>query len=247
MSAQREPHPHQPLFRPLYQQIRESVVKRIASGEWPPGTFLPSEMALAQEYGVSQGTLRKALDELATDGLLVRRQGKGTAVATHDSDRSLFRFFHLVNTAGERVLPTSRVLRRSVDRASAEETHQLQLAAHTRVLRIHRVRELDGMPVMLETVSLDGTRFSALRENPPTLPNTLYDLYQRRFGISVARAMEQLYAVAAGAEESASLGLPPGTPLLEIRRLAIDLEGKPVEWRVSRCSTACHHYVNELD
>ena len=94
-----------PAFTPLYAQIKDSILSRIVAGEWSPGSFLPSEMALAEEYGVSQGTLRKALNELTLEKRLVRYQGKGTAVAVLDADSSLFPFFMLYDAAGRRVYP----------------------------------------------------------------------------------------------------------------------------------------------
>ncbi len=239
--------PSTPTFRPLYQQIKEALLKRLAAGEWAPGTFLPSETALAQEYGVSQGTLRKALDELTAEKIVVRYQGKGTAVAMHDADRSLFQFFHLVSNSGEHQLPASRVLAAGEGKATDEEAEALGLAPGTPVIRIERVRVLDGRPVMNERLTLPAARFAGLLViAPEQLPNTLYNLYQRRFGITVSRAIEKLAAIAADAVDAARLELAPGTPLLEIRRVALDLEQRPVELRVSHCHTVQHHYLNEL-
>ena len=84
-----------PAFSPLYQQIKALVLQSLQSGEWKPGEAIPSEMDLAARFKVSQGTVRKAIDELATENLLVRRQGKGTFVATHAEERFQFRFLKL--------------------------------------------------------------------------------------------------------------------------------------------------------
>ena len=72
-----------PSFSPLYQQIKDLILQSLQTGEWKPGEAIPSEMDLAARYRVSQGTVRKAIDELSADNLLIRRQGKGTFVATH--------------------------------------------------------------------------------------------------------------------------------------------------------------------
>ncbi|EPC00412.1 hypothetical protein L861_14155 [Litchfieldella anticariensis FP35 = DSM 16096] len=235
-----------PNFRPLYQQIKEVLLSRIVSGEWPPGTFIPSESALSQQYGVSVGTLRKALDALANENVVIRRQGKGTVVATHDSDRSLFQFFHLVRLDGERSLPISRVLVRERRKAEAIEAEALGMEPGDEVIHIRRIRELDERPALLEDVVVSATRFTGLEEEPQPLPNTLYHLYQQRFGVSVAHAEERLFAIAAGSEEQEHLGVEVNTPLLEIRRIAKDLQGNPLEYRVSRCETQHHYYLNEL-
>lgn len=235
-----------PSYRPLYQQIKEALLTRIVSGEWPPGTYIPSESALAKEYGVSVGTLRKALDALASEQVVIRLQGKGTVVATHDSDRSLFQFFRLVRLDGTRTLPISRVLIREQRAATAQEADILGLRPEAAVVHIRRVRELEEVPALLEDLVVSAERFRDLEHEPQTLPNTLYQLYQQRFNQTVAHAEERLFAVAAGEEEHRHLGVATGTPLLEIRRIAKNLQGNPLEFRTSRCETQNHYYLNEL-
>ena len=233
-------------YRPLYQQIKDVLLQRIVSGEWAPGTFIPSESALANEYKVSVGTLRKALDSLASDNVVIRYQGKGTVVATHDQDSSLFRFFHLTRLDGTRSLPTSRILVRTKRQASEQEREALALAHGAEVIHIQRVRELEGTPALLEDVVVCAKRFATLDSHPETLPNTLYQLYQQRFGSNVSHAEERLFAVAASKDEQTHLGIAEGTPILEIRRIAKDIQDQALEYRVSRCETRQHCYFNEL-
>lgn len=235
-----------PRFRPLYQQIKEALLSRIVSGMWPPGTYIPSESALSQEYGVSVGTLRKAVDALANEHVVIRHQGKGTVVATHDSDRALFQFFHYVRFDGSRSLPVSQVLLRQRRQATAEEANALALEEGANVIHIQRIRMLDDEPALLEDLVVDADRFPALEEEPITLPNTLYQLYQQGFNQSVAKAEERLLAVSAGLQEHQYLGVEINTPLLEVRRIARGLQGDPIEYRVSRCHTQHHCYLNEL-
>lgn len=235
-----------PSYRPLYQQIKEALLTRIVSGEWPPGTFIPSESSLATHYGVSVGTLRKALDALAIEHVVIRHQGKGTVVATHDSDRSLFQFFHLVRLDGTRSLPISRVLIRARRPATQKEAEVLGLEENEDVVHIRRVRDLDEAPALLEDLAVAATHFPALEHEPPTLPNTLYQLYQQRFSQSVAKAEERLFAVTAGPLEEQELKVAPGSPLLEIHRIARNLQGEALEYRISRCETQRHCYLNEL-
>lgn len=238
--------PKGPTFQPLYKQIKDLLLERIASGEWPPGTFIPSEAALAASYNVSVGTLRKALDELVSDNVVVRRQGKGTAVATHDADRALFRFFNVVRHDGERSLPVSRVLSRRRRPADAAERKALDLAPEADVIHIRRVRELTGSPTLLEDIVLDAETFAALETQPDVLPNTLYQLYQHQYGATVAHADEQLVAVRAGEQDAAQLGVELGEPLIEIRRVARDYQDAPIELRVSRLTTGEYCYTSRL-
>ncbi|NBB84258.1 MAG: UTRA domain-containing protein [Alphaproteobacteria bacterium] len=221
-----------PGFRPLYQQVRD---------------LLPSEPRLAAELKVSQGTVRKALDDLAAQNLVVRRQGRGTFVAAHSADRSLFHFFQLVGDDGRRRRPDSRLLDCRRGMAGPAEAARLDLAAGALVVRIDRLRLLDGRPAIVERIVVPQALFPGLdaAERRP-LPNTLYDLYQRDYGVTVARAAEKLKAVAAGPEEADQLHVARGAPLLEIDRVAFDLDGRPVEWRLSRCPTADIHYAADL-
>ena len=108
-------------FAPLYEQVKKAILNRIIAGEWGPGSFLPSEIALAKEYGVSQGTLRKALNALTREKRLVRYQGKGTAVAVLDEDSSLFPFF-LQRQERKTRLPAFTNLRRAARHAVGRRT-----------------------------------------------------------------------------------------------------------------------------
>jgi GntR family transcriptional regulator len=231
-------------FYPLYQQVREKLLRQLSEGAWPAGAMLPSEQVLAAELGVSPGTVRKALDALAAENLLVRRQGRGTFVARHDEQRILFQFFRLVSDSGERQFPESEVL--GVGRAAANRHEQLRLAlpARGRVVRIRRVRMLGGRACIAESISLPEALFPGIAER--SLPNNLYGLYEEEYGISVARASERLKAVALPRADAALLGVSSATPVLAIDRLAIAIDERPVEWRVSRCLTNHVHYASNL-
>jgi GntR family transcriptional regulator len=234
-----------PRAQPLYAQVKALIMQRLIAGQWRPGEMLPSEFQLADKFGVSQGTVRKALDELAAENVVVRRQGRGTFVAEHDDHRALFHFFHLVGPDGERRLPESRLISVRKGLAGRLEVGRLGIGRGTPVIRIRRVRELDGRPAIAETVAVPQTLFPDLADIRE-LPNTLYDLYERRYSITIARAVERLAAIAADERDAKLLGIAPGTPLLEIDRTAHALDGAAVEWRVSRCLTATLHYRVEL-
>jgi len=224
-----------PGFRPLYQQVRDMFVRRIADRSWPPGEALPSEQALAAELGVSQGTVRKALDSLATENLVERRQGKGTFITEVTPARSLFKFFRIARPGGERLTPTSEEAATKRRRATRPERKALKLAGNEYVVEITRVRHVDGAPAIRETIAVPAKRFAGLDKRP--IPNTIYALYQSDYGINVLSANEELRAVAAGPDDAKALGVAARTPLLEITRTAFDIDGRPIEWRRSRCDT----------
>lgn len=236
-----------PDFRPLYVQIRDLLVARLASGHWRAGELLPSEPRLAAEFGVSPGTVRKALDHLADQHVVVRRQGKGTYVATYTPDRALFHFFHLVGDDGERRLPESRVTSVREGVADRAERARLRLGAGAPVVRIRRTRSLDGVPALVERIVVPAELFPGLdARRSDDLPNTLYALYESEYGTPITEAEERLRAVAAEAADARVLGVEPGAPLLEVDRLALTHDRRPVEWRVSRCDTRNRHYLNHL-
>ena len=231
----------------LYMQIKELLVARVRGGEWLPGTIIPSEINLAREFGVSQGTVRKAIIEMVENNVLTRRQGSGTFVSNHNTHRALFHFFHIADNNGHKVLPDSRVLYCRRQPASPLEASKLQLPAGANIISIERVRSLSGSPTMIENITLPAEPFEGLGEDGNyDLPNTLYELYEKQYGITIQSADEQLRAVAASKHEAKILGLEVGTPLLEIERVALTLGKNPIELRISRCSTKNHHYHNTV-
>lgn len=231
-------------YRPLYRRVKDTLVRRIADGIWTPGQLLPSEFQIAQDLAVSQGTVRKALDEMTTENLLVRRQGKGTYVARHDEARILFQFFKLQPDDGEKAFPESDVVEAGTFSASAEAAAVLGLAPETPTIRIRRVRSIGGEPVIAETIHLPAALFPGLTEE--AIPNNLYGLYSTRYGVTVSRARERLKAVAVSAKDARLLGVATGTPVLAVDRLAEAVDGATVEWRLSLCRTERYHYLSDL-
>lgn len=232
-------------YRPLYQRVRERLLARMVEGAWAPGESLPSEHRLAGEYGVSQGTIRKALDSLADENLIVRHQGRGTFVAIPGEGRLLFQFYSLRRDDGSKALPVSET--RSIRRVTAgeEARERLHLRPRTQVWEIRRSRSLNGRAMTVETLILPAAKFPDL-DKLPDLPNNVYMLYATRYRQTIGRAEERLKAIAASADDTDVLACSPGTPLLLIDRVAYALDGAPIEWRLSRCLTEVVHYRNEL-
>ena len=227
--------------RPLYAQVREQLLQRISTGTWRPGQLIPNEFELAREMGVSQGTARKALDSIAADGLLVRRQGRGTFVVEHTASDMLFRFFNLFDSDGNPIGPESKSARVTRGKATAIERKKLGLGDDRDVFRISRVRTRNERPFIVESLVLPASRFGAL-DKLDEIPNTLYDYFQKHFGITVTRGDERIQAVAAGRIEAKALGVDEGTPLLKLDRQMYDLDGNVIEWRVSFCHLENAYY-----
>jgi len=234
-------------FSPLYRQIRDRLVTGLQSGEWKPGEAIPSEVELAGRYGVSQGTVRKAIDALAAENLLVRRQGRGTFVASHQEQRAQFRFLRLRPDEGEPVQPSSRFLECRRLRAPVEIARALELRAGETVVMIRRLLDFGGVPTVLDEIWLPGAPFrglSAERLNAYTGP--LYGLLETEFGTRMIRATERLRAIAAAHTEAGVLGVPVGEPLLLVERVSYTYGDRPVEVRRGWYVTRGHHYFNEL-
>lgn len=232
-------------FRPLYRQVRDRLEEHLIAGTWAPGEALPAEHRLAAQLGVSAGTVRKALGAMAAENLVVRRQGRGTYVAEHDRDRVLFRFFMITRDDGARELPDSAAVAVALGQPGRAERRHLDIARTAPVWRIDRDRTVDGRAIIAERIVVPAALFPDLGRRG-AIPNNVYQLYANDYGVSIARARERLKAVAADPDEAARLGVARGAPLLEIDRVAHALDGRPVEWRVSRCLTGDFHYLSEL-
>ena len=236
-----------PSFRPLYQQIKALITQSLQSGEWKPGELMPSEVELAGRFKVSQGTVRKAIDELAAENLVVRRQGKGTFVATHAEERAHFRFLRLMPDEGIPHHPDNRVLEVRRIRAPAEVARLLELKPGDAVVYIKRVQSFDGQPTILEELWLPGQLFKGLTaERLVEYKGPMYGLFESEFGTRMIRATERIRAVAADAVTSAHLQVVEGTPLLCAERVSFTYGDRAVELRKGMYSTAHHHYQNEL-
>jgi DNA-binding GntR family transcriptional regulator len=171
----------QPSFQPLYGQIKTLILGRMQLGEWKPGDMIPSEIELAARFGVSQGTVRKAVDALAGENHVVRRQGKGTFVATHTEQAAQYRFLRLVPDTGSAAAEgpaQRRVLACARERANADVAQALQLRSGEMVTHARRLMMLGGEPTILEDAWLAGAAFKDLSaEQLAQFSGSSYALY----------------------------------------------------------------------
>jgi len=237
-----------PSFRPLYLQIKDLLVKGLEDGEWRPGESIPSELVLAARFGVSQGTVRKAIDALAADNLVVRRQGKGTFVATHTEEAfSSFRFLRIQPDDGGGELPASRLLDVRRGKAGAEVARLLEIKPGDPLVVVRRVLDWGGRAVIVDDITLPAALFRGLtRAKLEGYAGSMYGFFETQFGVRMLNAQERIKAVPADAAAAASLGVAPGTPLLAVDRVAFTYGGRPVEYRRGLCATSAHHYFNAL-
>jgi GntR family transcriptional regulator len=232
---------------PLYKGVQRALLERLANGELKPGQLIPSERQLATEFSVSIGTLRKAIDDLVEQRILIRQQGKGTFVATHDRERLLFYFFHIVPQVGLKSYPLVEFVHFHKSLANDEVARRLGIAVGAPIFHIRNRLSLENDVVSVDDIFVEQARFPTLTSAQfKERPNTIYNLYQEAFGYTVVKTDERLRAEAADAECAKLLKVKPGMPVLTIRRNAIDMRGDVVEFRVSSVNTARHEYFAEL-
>jgi GntR family transcriptional regulator len=236
-----------PTFSPLYRQIKALITQSLEGGEWKPGEIIPSEVELATRYKVSQGTVRKAIDDLAADNIVVRRQGKGTVVATHSEDRVQFRFLRLLPDSDVETAHDSRLIDCRRLRAPAEIARQLDIKPADPVVLIRRVLEFAGVPTVLDEIWLPGVMFRGLTlEKLADHQGPLYALFETEFGTRMIRASEKIRAVTAESSVAECLGVAAGFPLLSVDRITYTYGDRPVEVRRGWYVTTQYFYQNDL-
>lgn len=237
-----------PNYRPLYEQIKVLITQSLIAGEWRPGEMIPSEIELASRYKVSQGTVRKAIDSLAAENILIRRQGKGTFVATHNADVIKLRFLRLTSVDGQKELLQNEFISCVKTKASAYIAKTLQVKAGSSMIEIKRLLTFSGRPLIYDHIIVPAAPFKGLNGAKVIENNgSMYSMYESQFGIRMIRAEERLKAVGADAEAAEALGLKQGYPLLSVERVSFTYGDKPMEWRLGMCLTDDHHYLSELE
>lgn len=237
-----------PAFRPLYEQIKVLLTNSLVAGEWKPGEAIPSEVELAARYRVSQGTVRKAIDDLAAEHILTRRQGKGTYVASHNEPSYQYRFLRMKPDSGERVHPQNLFFGLESGRAAGEPAQALGLAPGMSVMSFKRLMSFAARPIVLDEIVFAASQFPGFTlAELEDFHGSVYSFYETVFGVRMIRAEERLHAVPADSLAAAHLKVAPGTPLLRVDRVAFTYGDRPVEWRRGLCVTDGFSYFNELN
>jgi GntR family transcriptional regulator len=231
--------------RPLYLQLRDALAERVAAGEWQPGAAIPNESDLAREFGVSAGTMRKALDMLEDEHLLTRRQGRGTFVNDQSSEVLAARFCNVRKADGDRIFSKFKDVEITEEPADEMERARLQLAPDDRVWRVRRIRiDKDDKPFMVEALSLPAALFPKLAATERSVPNLA--VLAQTYGILLGKAEERVSVEAATASVAKALGIATGAPLIVLDRVVSALDRRPIEWRMGRCHLAGGHYLAEM-
>ena len=235
-------------LRPVFVRLASHLRERIINGTFPPGQLLPGEEAVAREFNVSVGTVRKAFDVLSGQGLVTRHRGRGTFVSRATDERAFTSFFRLVNRGdGQRRFPADQILLREKANADEHESLALELKSDEFVYRLRRLRLLDERPLLLETIAFPLKRIMEKEwGEAETSSHLIYSFLERQCGVSISRVEDRLQACALPAGAAEILDLPIGHPVLLVMRVAFDLENRPVEVRRSWMVTDAYDYLSEL-
>ena len=236
-----------PDFQPLYRQVKQLLLQRVVSGDWKPGEILPSETKLAEEFNVSQGTVRKALEEMAAEHVVVRHQGKGTFVTARGLGQPVH-FFSMTTADNEPVGDRVNVsISHSVAPASQLEQESLRIGPGSEVAHVYRVRAINGTPVICDEIALANDVFPGFAEHMAENSRAnAYMVMEKEYGVLAVRAAEWLSAVPAGPKEAEALHLEVGAPLLKMLRISYGLDGAPIELRTMRVNSTNCHYFNSV-
>ncbi|WP_053573048.1 GntR family transcriptional regulator [Caballeronia cordobensis] len=227
-----------------YKEVKEAMLAALTAQEWKGGEVIPSEKKLAERFGVSIGTLRKAIDELCAENILIRHQGLGTFVAQHRRDRHFFRYFRVARRDGDRAYPVVTLVNFKRAKSTPAIAARLDIAEGTRLFVFTNALALHEKVVLVDTVMLPETKFPGLTESMlRSRPNTLYNFYQDAFGINVTSTDERLRVARASDLESRLLELEAGAPVLEVERVAYSINQKPVEYRITHMNTENYEYL----
>jgi len=227
----------------LYLQVRTKILETIRSGEWQPGDAIPPEKKLCERFGISIGTLRKAVDELTASGMLIRHQGRGTFVARHSHDRYLFFFFHLMGQDGHKEYPAVEFLKFQTTNADDYAANALEIKPAEPLWHLSNRLSLRDEVVSLDEIYIPQALFANLSEAQLRIrQTTLYQMYQDEYGLTVMRAEERVRAVLASAIQARRLKIKTGTPLLQIVRIAYTIDNRPIELRYSFAQTSKCEY-----
>ena len=235
-------------MNPLYIQVKKKITESLVSAEWSPGQSIPSEIELAKRYNVSQGTVRKAIDDLAADKILIRRQGKGTFVSTHNEENIQLRFLRLTEKSGKKEKLENKLISFEKEKASNYIAKALAINTSSTLISIKRLLTFNGKPLILDFIKIPAISFRGLSAEKVVEKNgSMYRMYETDFGIQMLHADEKIKAVVATNESSSFLNVSKSSPLLSVERLSYTYDDKPIEWRLGLCVTLDHYYKTELE
>ncbi|MEA4884712.1 MAG: GntR family transcriptional regulator [Clostridia bacterium] len=217
----------------LYQQIYSIWRQRIESAEFKPGDRIPTERELCEAYGVSQITVRQAIQMLVKDGLLVRRPRTGTHVAQRKFSQQLMQLTSFSEDMRSRgLIPGGHLVSVAEEEADALVAEKLKMPEGSTVVRIERLRTAEDDPIAIEIFRMSSALCPGL-VNDRLDGTSLYDLLSKKYQVDLAWAEQSFESSLATAHEAPMLGIKRGAPVLRVERLSFDSIHRPVEYTTS--------------
>ncbi len=217
-------------FVPLYHQLKERIERKVELGEWNPGDKILSENELRKMYNISRNTVQKALDELVQEGVLERKQGRGTFVAKPKIDQPLIGFYSFSKIISSQGMePKDIILDIKSEKVTYKVAKKLQIDLEDDVISLKRLRTANEEPIILETSYLPKKLVSELSIEDLE-QHSLYDLLEKKFNIIVVKAKEIFEPVIVRESESKLLHINSGSPGLLLDRIAYDSYGNVIEY-----------------
>lgn len=229
---------------PLYLQVCELLTRRIAGGVWQPNAALPNEIELARDLGVSSGTVRKALERLEAERLVVRRQGRGTFVVDHTTPEASSRFDRMRHADGAPIIWRTKLIQRTVNEPTPFEQGVLHVDPGALVVRKRRLLSTANGPFAVEDASLAASHLPGLHAD--AVGDWCATAVAQQHGVHVARACEEVRTAAASREIAALLAVEAGTTLLQLDRVMWSMDNVPIEWRRLSCHVKDEYYLAEV-
>jgi len=230
-----------------YQALASAFRSKVERGIWPISEAIPSEASLSKEYGVAVGTIRQAIAELAEEGILIKRHGKSTMVSGGLNGQSMLRFFRYQLGSQEQLAPQAEVLDLK-EIPLDKEIAKLTGWTCKSLLKIHRVRLIDGRPLLYETIHLPLPKFKKLISYMTNdFEDLFYPMYAKSCGIAVIKAKDQVSFELMKKADAKALAMKEGHPAVRVNRIAFDLTGKPVEFRSSVGDAMAFQYSAEVN
>ena len=235
-------------MEPLYVEVKKKITQSLIQGEWGPGEAIPSEIELANIYDVSQGTVRKAIDDLSAESILVRRQGKGTYVATHNEENIQLRFLRLTSQFELNEKLDNQLISFSKEKATNKLAKILNINPSSTIISVTRILTFNENPLILDVIKIPAQSFRGLTPEMIVENNgSMYRMYETVFGVRMLRADEKILAITANSETASHLKVQENHPLLSVERISYTYKNKPLEWRLGLYVTDNHFYRSELD
>ena len=235
------------LDQPLYDTVRSHILTKLRNGEWSPGTKIPTEPELAKLFAVSVGTVRKAVEDLVSEQVLIRRARIGTTVATHEQHNQFSTFFNFsYQNQHDQVLKPELLMFKKIV-ATNELAHIFGLQKGAPLITIDNLRRINDLSVMYDRIWLPQVKFPRLNQNGfENRSGSIYSFYQSQFMMTIVRISEQLEAIKVPEFVRTELHLKKTDPVLKITRRAYTYGDELVEYRHRYVNTSFSLYQNEI-